>query len=121
MVAEQYVKVAVAVHVRRRDRVRVRDAAGQLVARREGAVARVQQHSAGTAMVAEQYVKVAVAVYIGRCDRARGCDAARQQRCAVIPESKYKSATIEQLIPRPRQRLREAQAPGLGGQGASRG
>ena len=62
-VPKQHVEVAVAVHVRRCDRVRGRAAAGQLDTRREGAVARVEQHSVGTAKVPKQHVEVAVAVH----------------------------------------------------------
>jgi len=85
-VRKQHVEVAV--DVRRRDRTRDRAAAGQCDARREGAVARVEQHSAWTAIVpkqhsagtaivpkqhvevAKQHVEVAVAVDVRRRDRA---------------------------------------------------
>ena len=55
-VRKQHVEVAV--QVRRRDRTRDHAAAGQCDARREGAVARVEQHSAGTAIIPKQHVEV---------------------------------------------------------------
>ena len=51
----KHVKVAVAVQVHRCDPARDRAAAGQCDARREGAVARVDQHSAGTAIAATRH------------------------------------------------------------------
>ena len=66
-VLKQHVEVAV--DVRRRDRARDRAATGQCDARREGAVARVEQHSAGTAIVPKQHVEVVVACDVRRRDR----------------------------------------------------
>ena len=40
--------------------------------RREGAVARVEQHVAGTARVSSQHIEVAVAIHVRRRDRGRG-------------------------------------------------
>jgi len=66
-VRKQHVEVAV--QVRHRDRTRDHAAAGQYGARREGAVARVEQLSAGTAIVPKQHVEVVVAVDVRRRDR----------------------------------------------------
>ena len=68
-VRKQHVEVAV--DVRRRDRTRDRAAAGQCDARREGAVARIEQHSAGTAIVPKQHVEVVVAGDVRRRDRTK--------------------------------------------------
>ena len=71
--------------VRHRDRTRDHAAAGQYGARREGAVARVEQLSAGTAIVPKQHVEVVVAVDVRRRDRTtHGARAAAVGDAAVV-------------------------------------
>jgi hypothetical protein len=76
IVCKQHVEVEVVVNIRRRDRVRLRAAAGQLDARRKavgapGHDAGVEEDHAGTAINPNQHVEDAVAVYIRRRDRSR--------------------------------------------------